>query len=672
MKTKTYFKGAFALLLAMVIAFTAMPITLAFADYNGTDYPSVSYDYSTDEYVGNYDANNPDKPSFNEVAPEDDVYIPENDDELIYTPEEDVEYDEVEVPANNLPESDTTIVIGRSGSVIDASDFESEYLGSRAMTRSANGWLMGATGFLTFQGQQRIYGPIQIFPGEVIHVQAEMPNSAAIDYDLYLLIMDNSGNLHFVDSSEYDTLINGVHGTLPEAVGAVNRTGAIQNYFVMVQSFRGSSNTLPYRLHIGFNVLRDNLEADENAFHSTPISLQASGNTVINNRQMNTLADNDWFRFEVPANRTFDSLSLTLDNVSNVAGHRVEMYTMTNTGGMRKIVPTNDMFAVTTGTHFVRVTALGANFLTGTNYTLTISTEGAADNRPGSPSNPIPLSWYRDSVSRAGITIGDTLPCTEGIFFSFRGGEPAITLVSPHAGLRFRVYDAERLRLGQPNYRVFSSHNGGVSGVRNANRGRVTRGFGVAGTSVNGYVQKVNRNESWRFINSNREYFIVVYTHPSFVNTTNPVGNGREFFLGVGDPFMAQGTYTTDSTLLSGSGTWIGNTWRMSSSVNVLNRGFESRNHPYTARVTRIDLQNGTVPLTRWSFSANNPSASNANVSRNGASANSRQSLASITMPNTQMRGNWMLTFEGTVSPNATQGSAIPVLWFTYTFEIGD
>jgi|GEM_PF-3651674 len=275
--------------------------------------------------------------------------------------------------------------------------------------RTQNGMISTITGFLTFQGQSRLYGIIDLFPGEVLHVQADMPNSAAIDYDLMLIRTDWFGNLlEVVDASFYTTYINGANGTLSEAVGFRNTTNSVLFFAVAVESFRGSSATMPYTIHIGINNVNDSFEADENvrSFRIPAANLPASGNLVVSNRAIDTLADNDWLRLQVPASNSFDRVAISLDQTSVIAGYTVEVYTRLAGDAMRRINPVNgNEFVLPSGTVYVRVSSVGALFVTGVNYAL--SFEGIGQTQAPTPDNP--WETRRGTISSAAFVYEFTL-----------------------------------------------------------------------------------------------------------------------------------------------------------------------------------------------------------------------------------------------------------------------
>ena len=668
---------ASAFILALVMALSPI-LVIAQSFYESTPLLPPIYEADYYEYQ-----DEPEIPDYEDYYYSYDYYASDDEAETIQTP--DFEYPDFEWGFALEPDTAGELSVGRGTHSMPANidALEPEYLEARSMIAalSTNGIHFTQSGFITFQGQQRLYGPIAVWPNEVIHVQATMPNSAAIDYDLYLFRLDALGNLILVDLSEYDTLINGNFGTIPEAVGAVNTTTLIQNYVIMIASFRGSSATMPYTLHVGINNRRDMQETDENAFQATPLNFSPTTGVIVNTRSMDTMTDNDWFRFDVPANRDFDQVSITLDATSNSALHRVELYTMTNTGGMRKIVPTGSTFNVSAGSHFVRVTALASAGLTNVNYTLTITPLAGTSVPPGStPETAVLLNFFRENQTgnpaRANIAIGQTLP-NYRFYYRFMGSSPTtITMISPHEGLRFAIYDYNDYLLLGPNApRIYDSHTGAVNSwvnIRSADRGTTTP-LNFNGIQIGGHIQKLNGNDLDRLPrwHAGSWYLIVVYVHPLFRDTTVPVGNGGEFAISAGNG-MRGGTGNINNVVHNMPFMWTANGMRVSGSVNVMPLSRNGRLHPNTARVTEVNLHPSDFAWSRWSLRLENFRDSRSLLTRNGNAVPAR---GWVTIPHTNrplMDGNWLITIEATHANHSTIGHGRPTLSFTYVFELGD
>lgn len=266
----------------------------------------------------------------------------------------------------------------REGMTLEELDYDAALEASHARPRSGD-FYYSIQAFIYQAGGFRYY-VTEVFANEILNVQLDTPNSAAIDYDLAVyLILGNS--LIPIGSSTLSTFINGSHGTLSESVGWANRTGATQNVVVFVDSYRGASNTLPFTLHFGFNTGFGNYEADSLSipfiFDMPPVGYIGH----ISSRALNTRADNDWFRFNVPANRNFDSVILGLDDLSRSLGHVVELYTVQNNQARKVNINAEGVAYVTTGTHFIRVHT-NQQPLSGQNYTLFVAARQTEEPPP--------------------------------------------------------------------------------------------------------------------------------------------------------------------------------------------------------------------------------------------------------------------------------------------------
>lgn len=143
---------------------------------------------------------------------------------------------------------------------------------------SNNGFYGYVTDYLTEEGQQKYVYPIVVEPGEVLHAQLDLPNSAELDYDLYLFEVDSDTlDMTLVDLSQNRTFLNGTEGTAPESVGIFNREDTVKEYAVFVVSELGSSISQPFTLHLGINTNTDNFEADENVNWAINFTLEPIG-----------------------------------------------------------------------------------------------------------------------------------------------------------------------------------------------------------------------------------------------------------------------------------------------------------------------------------------------------------------------------------------------------------
>jgi len=304
------------------------------------------------------------------------------------------------------------------------------------------------------------------------------------------------------------------------------------------------------------------------------------------------------------------------------------------------------------------------------------------------------LSRFENSHSTSQYIVrGATLPGENGFYFRLRQeyveslalrNNTNITLISPHEGLRFRVYDETLYNTqGRAAAIVFDSHYdmvGPVNNRRSADRGRI---FSVSAWSrvFDGYVQKVNANgltSRPRWV-ANRSYFIVVYVHPSFANSTTPVGNSTEFWLAVGEGIRvgSPGAGTTwDIMSVSGIAHSPTPPNRMrTSGITGDGRHFttwreaNSRPHPNTARVESVWLSNQAQPSwANWNMTLENLDYSGSRMTRSG---NRFDTGTFVYSQRPLLSGRWHIVIEATNSLSSTIPPR-PALTFRYSWEIGD
>jgi len=247
-------------------------------------------------------------------------------------------------------------------------DREAEDL-NRPRPRSGD-FYFSVQGHFTQAGQDRPY-QLDLFPGEMIQIQMDLPNSANIDYDLYLYRLVGN-NLVFVGGSAFRTLINGTNGTMPEYTGWFNNTGTTQRMVIFTESFRGGSSTMPYTLHFGINSRRDSFEVDAPFSSIVPVpQITANQSISIDVRQFNTRVDNDWYSFTSPAG--VNQVQFILDSTSRNRGHRVELYTMSNNQARRVNMDSQGVASVVPGTTYIVRAYTNLQPISGTNYTLEIT-----------------------------------------------------------------------------------------------------------------------------------------------------------------------------------------------------------------------------------------------------------------------------------------------------------
>lgn len=254
-------------------------------------------------------------------------------------------------------------------------------LSQTAETLSSNNGSYGyVTDYLTEEGQQKYIYPIAIEPGEVLHAQLDLPNSAELDYDLYLFeVNPDTLDMTLVDLSQNRTFLNGTEGTAPESVGIFNREDTVKDYAVFVVSEVGSSISQPFTLHIGINTNTDNFEADENVNWAVNFTLEPIGSTEIDIRSMDTLVDNDWYRFTIPTSKNYDTMNFTLDENSRNANYKIELYQLEDNQLKKVNISSTGKAEIDSGQYYIRVTSIESTNLTGSTYRLNILPDYQAD-----------------------------------------------------------------------------------------------------------------------------------------------------------------------------------------------------------------------------------------------------------------------------------------------------
>lgn len=255
------------------------------------------------------------------------------------------------------------------------------------------------TGVIPKEGEAVHLYPIYVKPGEVLQVQLDPPLSPQLNYDLYLYEFDMAtGNIITtpIDYSIYGTYMNNYENgtrTLSENVGTKNTTSGDKAYLVEVLAKQGGSINDPFTVTVAVSSEYDAYETDENAFHAYGFTVNTSGSSL-NTRSISSPIDNDWFAINVPENRNYDALNLTLDNVSMSKGYKVEVYGAYEGNQMRLLSsPADKNVRIGTGTFYVRVYTTGQ--YDNTNYTLTVRPVLRADkiSITGFDSNEGPNSY---------------------------------------------------------------------------------------------------------------------------------------------------------------------------------------------------------------------------------------------------------------------------------------
>ncbi|MDE7132222.1 MAG: hypothetical protein K2O65_10545 [Lachnospiraceae bacterium] len=194
---------------------------------------------------------------------------------------------------------------------------------------------------------------LSLNPGVYLQVRLTQPNNSEIDYDLYVL--DNEGNI--LCGSDRYTYVNGADGTLQESVGYITTGTTAATYHLAVMSMAGGSADEMFKLEFTVSDIYDQFEIDENPMQAWPLTIGSDG-VILNVRSISSPLDNDWYIIDIPENRIYDFLTISLSSESsNICRFEVYRNTISNRYKMRRIVSSDHGIALTmeTGTYYIRV-----------------------------------------------------------------------------------------------------------------------------------------------------------------------------------------------------------------------------------------------------------------------------------------------------------------------------
>lgn len=192
---------------------------------------------------------------------------------------------------------------------------------------------------------------LEIQPGIFLQAQLTQPGKAGLDYDLYIL--DSEG--YILESSEYITKLNGVDGTLPESVGFYTNAADLATYYLYVGSKQGGSAEEAFTLEYSVSNVYDDFEIDDNAKQALGFKFDITG-SYIEKRNLSSPIDNDWYVLNIPSEKAYDKLELTISTASaNTCG--IEVYKNVSQTGIQLVKQSlyGNSLSVSTGTYYVRV-----------------------------------------------------------------------------------------------------------------------------------------------------------------------------------------------------------------------------------------------------------------------------------------------------------------------------
>ncbi len=209
-----------------------------------------------------------------------------------------------------------------------------------------------ATDYLLQAGDVKTLS-LSLNPGVYLQARLTQPNNPEIDYDLYLL--DNVGNI--LSGSDTYTHINGTTGTLQESLGYIIAGSDAATYHLAVMSTAGGSADELFTLEYTLSDTYDQFEIDENPRQALPLAIGSDG-IILDVRSISSPLDNDWYIIDIPENRIYDYISMSvLSQSSNTCGIEIYRNTITNGYKMERIIASDRGMAIAlqTGTYYVRI-----------------------------------------------------------------------------------------------------------------------------------------------------------------------------------------------------------------------------------------------------------------------------------------------------------------------------
>lgn len=308
--------------------------------------------------------------SVNEVE----INVAPEEDTTVVTENVDIKYQEA-VQISELESVDTTNTPCKITGSIDVDESEVEMF---PMAMSDSTVVAGTVSdYLTATEDAKIYN-ISLPAGVYLQAQLSTPANADLDYDLYLLDVD--GNI--LAGSDYYTKLNGTSGTLPEALGYIT-SGETATYYLYVLSSVGESVSEAFTLGYSISIACDNYEIDKSVRQALAFTYGTDG-AYIESRNLSSPIVNDCYVITVPSSRIYNKLNITATTSSaNTCSVKVYQNIASDGYKMSRVVSGNTV-AVSTGTHYIRVTNAKTmeqfDDLDIQNYRLTVSPVLAANS----------------------------------------------------------------------------------------------------------------------------------------------------------------------------------------------------------------------------------------------------------------------------------------------------
>lgn len=225
------------------------------------------------------------------------------------------------------------------------------------------------SGTISEDGGMFVVYPITLGTGCNIHAELVGPTNPSLNYILYLTTVDDSGSIsEIIDACAYSKSSTGT--TIPQTVATINTGADTQTYAIIVSAQTGYSSSEPFDVNITLGVGGDPAEPNDNAFSAYSIGTISVQNqsVTLSGTTLDSPLDVDWFSFYVSDTSDFKSIRIS------GSGVKYNLYHVTNGTEMVENIPDGDVYPLTAGMNYLRVTDVGNNYSNGDiEYTTKIS-----------------------------------------------------------------------------------------------------------------------------------------------------------------------------------------------------------------------------------------------------------------------------------------------------------
>lgn len=230
--------------------------------------------------------------------------------------------------------------------------FEGQAQNQAASVLASPSYSMSTLSDIIPTGESSKIYTIDVPSGAILQAELEVPRNVALDYNLYLLTVDDSTSQTTIASgSEYATDSN----FMSETAATINQGSATKTYFILVNATGLTSDTDYFTLNVSLspNGAYDSLEPNDSAFFAYPFPTLTSTTYVSVPGNLNSPIDNDWYVLYVDSTEDFAGLE-----IQNLPGYAtVEAYTVTNGNEMTLRGTTEDdpVLPIVAGYNYFRI-----------------------------------------------------------------------------------------------------------------------------------------------------------------------------------------------------------------------------------------------------------------------------------------------------------------------------